>query len=41
MFGRWYLNTLISCVLCDMMCDIREIPQIYFGHEVNLTQLLY
>ena len=24
-----------------MMCDIREIPQIYFGHEVNLTQLLY
>lgn len=23
------------------MCDIREIPQIYFGHEVNITQLLY
>lgn len=24
-----------------MMCDIREIPQIYFGHEVSITQLLY
>lgn len=40
-FGRRYWNTSISCVLCDMMCDIREIPQIYFGHEVNITQLLY